>query len=57
MTYQIYKKPTYHNPTKEKIGKPYSCIKRARTRCNKLDLEYGDFAHQIFEIETGYRVR
>lgn len=32
------------------VGKPYSCKKRARLRCDKLDLAYGAISHRIVEI-------
>lgn len=29
------------------VGKPYSCRKRARTRADRLDLEYGAYRYSV----------
>jgi len=42
MRYQIY-----NTRTKQNVGKPYKCRKRARTRAEKLDLEYGAYSYTV----------
>lgn len=46
MKYQIY-----NFRTKENIGNPYGCRKRARNRCDKLDLAYGAISYRIIEVQ------
>jgi len=45
MKYQIYNLRTQTN-----IGKPYSCRKRARNKCDKLDLTYGAISYIVREV-------
>jgi len=50
MKYQIY-----NFRTKENIGKPYTCVKKARRRCDKLDLLYGAISYRINTILDEYK--
>lgn len=45
MRYQIY-----NFRTKQNVGKPYACRKRAWNRCDKLDLIYGAISYRIIEV-------
>ena len=33
-----------------KVGKPYSCRKRARSRVDRLDNEYGGYRYYLVEV-------
>jgi hypothetical protein len=39
--------------TQKQVGKPYADRKRARTRANKLDLEYGAIRYVVKQVEQG----
>lgn len=43
--YQIY-----NSRMKVNIGKPLTCKKRARNKCDKLDNQYGAYCHSIIEV-------
>jgi hypothetical protein len=45
MKYQIY-----NYKQKKNVGKPYTCKKRARTRCEKLDLAYGAYSYRVIAV-------
>lgn len=45
MKYQIY-----NYRTKTNVGKPYTCVKRARRRCDVLDMKYGAYSYRVIEI-------
>ena len=38
-------------PTGQQIGKPYSCLSRARRRADKLDNAYGAYVHTVRKVE------
>ena len=42
MKYQIY-----NVRTKQNVGTTYNCRKRARTRAEKLNLEYGAYSYTV----------
>ena len=42
----------YNRRTQQVIGKPYSCVKRARRRVDTLDNAYGAYAHTVRMIEV-----
>ena len=46
----------YNYRTKQVIGNPYGCRKRARNRAEKLDLAYGAYSYLVREIETQKQV-
>ncbi len=45
MRYQVYNFRKQCN-----VGNPYTCKKRARNKCDKLDLEYGAISYRIVEV-------
>lgn len=46
MKYQVIDRKTGQN-----VGKPYSNKKRAKSRAEKLDLDYGAYRYGVKEIE------